>query len=745
MTVRSATTANIDTVWAAMVAGDTMQLATGSYGDWTPALKSFASDAIIEPATSATVTFRTITFANGETHVHLRSANSGTITVDLNPSSGTSASTQIIYCNACMNITIGGTSSEGITIKSADPATGGLGNDMRGYGIYIEGSGSANISIQHNTIQNTNLSIAFFQTTDGAIENNTLDGVAADFMRFDAAAGSAAGSKLSIANNVGYNDNYNQAAPLKHPDFIQFTDILGGSSHVHITGNVFIQTAQAGVEGDSGDASDAQFIFLTNDSASVAYDDFLIEQNICITSPQNGIYCENFTNSTIQNNTVLWYPDTRVAALPGVEMLQGSAADLQSSNTIQNNIGFRFTTDNAVANTFTGNTTIQWEFPHSSGGDFAPDLFLNILQGYNIRPTAPDSAGLVRHPDAGFGTKGASTREADFAPTLFIDAGAQRGTVNSLTYNFDCRVYATNTTASGATGFNWDFGDGNTLSGTDATQSHTFDNARDGPYTVTCTRISDNAVGTITVKPTSPYYLHFQFDNDDFTNSAEGGVDMRETLSAAWVNAGSFIDYGSGRGIHVGSTQYAQANNSTNAVACEQALYDLASLTITFDITLADSTLVNGTAPVDITSYATYVLLSRTTSRFTLVTDAGGEFPSFTHPGNIDDGSTHHMVFQFDGASNQVNLWDNGTALGPVAITGSKLAADTSERSFLMGQAGAGLVMDMDNPLVVIGLMTPTNEDTLVAGWQSGLAVGGGGSAGSSVPFHRRGRRRRRR
>lgn len=259
----NATTSNFPSQFSALQGGQTLCLASGNYGTWTPGSKS--SRVIVKAASGADVQM-TVDFKS-----------SGNITLD--------------GIDKLANATIEGTSHD-ITISNSNVlAPGGS--------IVVHAdqmNGSSNLLVDHDTFAGQTCAasgaqgrIAVENIGDNnssplglTISNNVLSGGTADGIRPDSGAG------IQILNNqfLGFNNTLDETC---HTDAIQE---YGSATHLNIKGNFFYNSIDmAGCSFSAWNGSD-----FTN-----------FEDNVVAGTPNDGCYSaldlHGDNNSTVIHNT----------------------------------------------------------------------------------------------------------------------------------------------------------------------------------------------------------------------------------------------------------------------------------------------------------------------------------------------------------------------------------------------------------------------------------------------------------
>ena len=354
------TRAELDSAIAAAKGGDTIVLASGSYGDVVISNRNFDSTVSIQSADEN----------NPATFNSIKITNSSNITVDSvhvsNPGNGSEG-------GAFFRVE----DSSHITLQNSE-INGSVDNNSNGaYGVGVWRS--SDVTITGNDIHHVNHGVANFSTSDSEVSENTFNYLGSDSMKFGGVNG------MLIENNTNLGTTI--AVPDAHIDFIQFQ---GSSSNVEIRGNVLLMS-------ESNDKVH-QGIFIKDGS----YSDFLIEQNLIYTNTVNGIYLEGNSGTgdiTIRNNTVLSNPDETKWNSANIRIVASDGPVL-----VENNI----TDDVQVSSSgVTQQNNIELQFSNPSASDHYSKYFANATEGSNatIEDFAPVPGSAADGPN-GMGAAG---------------------------------------------------------------------------------------------------------------------------------------------------------------------------------------------------------------------------------------------------------------------------------------------------------------------------------------------------
>ena len=305
--------------------GDTIELASGNYGDID--IKNVSFDSYV-----------TITSADGNKGANLNSldiANSSYVRIDN------------VHIDNSSN---GGPGSKIVEIVENSHHIEFVNNEVNGkiddvyvgfIGVFVDHS--SNIKVSNNYIHDVKNGSVNWSVTDLEVSENHVDYIAEDAFKF-------AGVKDFLVEN---NSSFGHVYPIagSHLDFIQFQS---ASSNGTIRGNTLLVSGVAWIQG----------IFMDD----APYHGVTIEQNILYTGMANGIIISEGSGNTVRNNTVLNAPDL-VHPVTNISIASGSI--------VENNISA--STSGGISGS---NVKVQHTDPN--GPYYYGDLFENATKGLGI-------------------------------------------------------------------------------------------------------------------------------------------------------------------------------------------------------------------------------------------------------------------------------------------------------------------------------------------------------------------------
>lgn len=476
--------------------GDEIVLATGDYGDLSIRSESFASDVTIrsanpdDPAVFDTVTIalsNNIVFENIIVDMPVDAT-----TIEPDHAIRITSSDGIAFKNSSL---IGGDAVNGIDPSEPAGSQGleGINGYPIGRAVYIVDSTNAEFSDLMITGFNKGI---ILDDTDGVlIANNEFFNI-----RSDAITGSGIDNVLIEGNHVENISAWRMGGEGDHPDFIHFfigADQLDSSDNITIRANFFEQ----------GDGAAPLGLHFESLNASVMFTNVILEDNVIQNGESQGIRFGNVDGGVIRNNTLV-PTDESSSDAPGIILTQDTQNVVIQDNILSKIYG-DLVAEAGVRNITLGdNLYVQAVNPILD--NYVGDLFLNGLD------TDAGVLGLRLVPGLSLEGYGAQLSVFDTTPASLDGYIADaRGTgLNMDTHAFSVEMFlgsagAINT--SDAT-VHWNFGDGTTATGPDAT--HTFDTA--GLTTITATATVDGQAPILFEKQIfvlTPNALDIDFDS----------------------------------------------------------------------------------------------------------------------------------------------------------------------------------------------------------------------------------------
>ena len=456
----------------------------------------------------------------------------------------------------------------------------------------------------------------------------------------------------SISDNY-LHDFYGIDQNITHSDLIQ---VWGTNSYLltkdlTISGNVLMAS-------DSG----SQSIFIRNgdwgkagDSTSGHFQDITITDNLIYNGHVNGIAVSDTDGLVVDNNTVLWNPDTGMAK--GDETPVNYKPAIVVRNTLDASI-----TDNIVYDiqapdsaSLSGNQFVTYGNPDYA--TYVGNHFVNPLSGADV--TLEDLVMLPDSPWRGlFGSSiGNEATDTQGAVVAVIRATASADDHYEMAFDAGESFDADAGRISEADGysFHWSFSDGTTATGVTATKSYMEGGFKGVTLEV---RLEGEVVGTS--------LRNFAVETKDiFAFDFEAGVVDISDGTPEIVEKGTLVADGDDTGYLIGDGRKLEIVKGT------EKLYGLDEFGLTLDLT------PTGNEPSGTFLYMHETMHGRILEdgriAFQLKTDQGSYSLNSREP-VFNDGGTHQIGIAFDGDAGQLELFADGESVSVVEAWGTTVS-----------------------------------------------------------------------
>lgn len=329
--------------------GDTIQLATGNYGDFSFSGKTFSSEVtIISQDASKPATFNTMSLSS------VGNLTIDSIFVDFTPTAESLDHHSGLRVRDGTNITITNSVFEG----GVSPVDGLL----IGRGIAV--LGGENIVITNNDVS---------QFRRGILTSD-IDGLNVSYNhvhenRTTTLSGGDVRNVLIEGNHLESSSPNNFGGAGDHGDFIHYwtmPDQVGPSTNFVIRNNFIEQGTGTGLLG----------IYLDNNSNPQGFTKVLIENNVIHNSNGQGMRLEDVNGGIVRNNTLLQSTGDYHTA-PRIRVEDGSKNIVLENNIVSNTtVGKGF--DNAAANNIVERGTIVVQHDSAAEPNYVGKLFANL-------------------------------------------------------------------------------------------------------------------------------------------------------------------------------------------------------------------------------------------------------------------------------------------------------------------------------------------------------------------------------
>ena len=306
--------AQLQSAIASAVSGDTIRLASGSYGDITIA-RSFSSDVTItslNPGDPARLNTLNI---SSSSHIRIDG-----LSVNFAPTAATLSFTPIVTISGSNNITfIHGTVTGGAAVNGVSPdastlnATGNVIGFPTGYGFSV--SQSTGVVIDSVDISQVNKGIALNKAVQVTISNNNIHD-----MRSSGIVGT--GSQITIEGNRIHDSNPWHWGSGDHADYVAlWTDAAqtSASTNIRVVNNLFEQGNGTAILG----------MWLQGGAAG--FSNVTISGNTIVVANTQGISLWDVANVVVDHNTLL-QPSGAPQHAPGILLYSGARSVTVSEN-----------------------------------------------------------------------------------------------------------------------------------------------------------------------------------------------------------------------------------------------------------------------------------------------------------------------------------------------------------------------------------------------------------------------------
>ena len=348
-TITVSTSAQLTNALQQAAGGDTIQLATGNYGDFSFSGKTFSSEVtIISQDASKPATFN---------KMYLSSVGNLTIDsvfVDFTPTADTLSHSAGMSVRNGTNITITNSVFEG----GVSPVDGLL--TGRGISI-IDGE---NIVITNNDVSHFRRGIMTGQVDQLTISYNHVHE-----NRTSTLSGGDVSNVLIEGNHLESSNPNNFGGDGDHGDFIHYwtsTNQTGFSENFVIRGNFIEQGSGTALLG----------IYLDNNDNPYGFTNVLIENNVLHNSNGQGMRLEDVNGGIVRNNSLLQATGDFRAA-PRIRVEDGSQNILLENNIVSNTTAGA-AMDNVSGNNIVERGTIVVQHENASAPNYVGNLFTNL-------------------------------------------------------------------------------------------------------------------------------------------------------------------------------------------------------------------------------------------------------------------------------------------------------------------------------------------------------------------------------
>ena len=403
--------------------------------------------------------------------------------------------------------------SENITIRNSTfdgdlPSGVSLIDDGYGYGIGLSTRDNTGITIEQNEFFDFYRALVVSSSDDIVVSSNDIYSIRSDGMNFAEVTG------VLIENNY-IHDFKSSPDSLDHGDMIQFwtNGTQTPSSDIVIRGNQL----------DIGDGDYTQSIFMRNDlvdrglaGQEMYYSNITIEENVIVNGHKWGISVGETNGLIIQNNSVLHDDGGDVdgtdatVEIPLINVATTSTNVVISQNATADITGYSDQSDWTVRN----NAFVQDQNPADPGyyGDIFLSSSLQADDGVHNFTALPNS--ILNVLSAGATETLAPTNESGLSARFQVSTSEESAAIRSFDASFS--QFGMEELPEGTT-YLWDFGDGITANGVQA--SNVFGDS--GDYAVSLTiQLPDGTQTTRTLEVEIPDYVLYSYESTEGTNSA---------------------------------------------------------------------------------------------------------------------------------------------------------------------------------------------------------------------------------
>ncbi len=672
-------------------AGDTIELASGFYGDLRILNTNYSSDVTITSADAGDpATFSSI-FLFDSSNITFDSLN-----VEFEADEDTREWHSAFRADYSSDITLqnsvvtGDEAVGGISPDSPETALDGTG--VEGYAIGRAATllGSSDVTFDGNEFSNFRNGISFTEQDGLTVTDNEFYDMRTTFVN---------GATL---HNATISDNHFSALdPWRSPhgggdhgDYIHiWTRVTDDSpsDNILISGN-FMETGISGTDSVLG-------IYIEDQGPG--FTGVVIEDNLIHNSHPQGILMENTDGGIIRNNTLLQSSGEEANA-PGILLTENTTNTL-----VENNVAARINgssaEDTSLGNVFQGNLFVQSHSPDQP--NFTGDMFLNPL---TLDGETADFMVLPGSPAEGVGSSLTHYQTSD--GTIAGIASESEGGLQMQTLQFSAEVlYGTGIDLSSAE-VTWNFGDGGSATG--ANVSHSYLTPGTFETTATITQGSQTYHLAKTVVVNTPEIIEADFDT---------AIEDESFYDSPTVVEGNtkLVDTDLGKSLSMSADSTVEFGN-------EQGLYDNSEYSISMDISTPpnsgeDGMLVyfNGSA---------YAWFQDGELIFRGLTDQGEQFSLSTSNADLNDGNWHQVVYTFSEEAGSASLYIDGKVSDTVSGLQGKQITDIGQDFFLGNPFGDSFAGNVDNLSFVRAALDPTKIAEQYQALQAELAAGGGDS-----------------
>lgn len=621
--------------------GATILLAPGEYGELVLSLGSKFDYTFQENITIASADPENPAVFDGMMIAYAENITLDGLFFDYSYSDGDPNYTASFHVKFSNNVTISNSTFDGELASGISEI-----DDGYGWGNGLQITNSSNVSLENNTVYDFTKGFVINGSTDISITDNELYGLRGDGMVLSTVQGVLIEGNYIHDFNAAYDST-------DHRDMIQILSANRStpSTDITIRGNTF----------DIGQGSWTQTIWMRNEAVDAGagtemyYQNVVIEDNIIYNSHTHGIAIGQTDGLTISNNTLIRVDDTNSASVtsaalwtPKISVHSNSVNVSIAGNVTSSVVGYTDQESWTVDN----NVTIQNS--DSSAAGYYEDVFVSSSltsddgsHNYVVQP-----GGLI--DTSGAGASGMAAGEQTGAVTALFDVSAVAPGSLELVLDAGASLAGGNTLPEGTT-FTWDFGDGSSLTTTEAVVHHTYTDA--GYYSASLTVIlidgSTQATTGKDLELAGRSLVSFDNATGVFNDTSHG-----QTMTVT--------ETGSIGGLQLGT------DGVTTATVSREVISSLKG-TEAFDLsmTLKADTLTGGAGEI---FRIHTVMVASTNSAGNLIfslTNADGQALRLITSGvNLADGAEHDITIHYDSAEAVLAISVDGVVRASGTLSG---------------------------------------------------------------------------
>lgn len=618
--------------------GDTIELASGDYGDLTLDNKSgfdITYDAPVtivsaDPNNPATITSM---WLNGAENLTFDS-----IMFDFQYSDTDEVWSAPFRVHNGDHITIQNSTFDGVIPDGRNEI-----DDGYGFGKGLEVSGTDNVAVVNNEFYDWHRGMVMDTGTNLTIQGNEIYSIRSDGMDF------------AQVHNVVIEDNYIhdfESSPLSgdHEDMIQVwtTNTTVPSSDIYIRNNVL----------DVGEGSTTQSIFMRNGVVDLGqageemyYQNIVIEENVILNGHSHGITVGETNGLTIQNNTVLSIDPT------GEEFHSVPAINLSPSHdvTVTNNVVGHIS---GVEPGYNVNDNVYVQNSDPDLQDYYDTVFVESSfhepGGVGSYVFAP--GGEIEELNAGAARSHLDTNPSSLTPQFDVQSSEAAG--QSLVFDAAYTFGPGGEVEQSDAIFRWDFGDGQTAGG--RVVEHTYDTP--GYYEVTLEVTQDGVVETARaqVGVAGDDLLSYDAAQGQFTSHGYG-VDAQLAGAEGFMSQTTF-----GQSVELGG------GSSVLEIPKEEITRFYGN--DGFEMSMLIQADQPGNSSGEIVRIHDSFILSVEPDgdvKLQVFPEGGGKITVTSNGASVNDGGAHEIGVRFDGETDSLEILVDGQVAGSGEMEGS--------------------------------------------------------------------------